>query len=87
MCQKSIKKRAVEYKGGCCLLCGYDKNYGSLDFHHINSFQKRFNISSYTNWDEDLIEELDKCALLCKNCHSEVHAGKVEHDIFTIIEI
>lgn len=86
MDKKSLKQLAVAYKGGCCLLCGYDKNPGSLDFHHINSFEKCFNISDYSYWDEIMQAELNKCVLLCKNCHMETHSGKVDHEIFTILE-
>jgi hypothetical protein len=73
---KAVKALAVEYKGGKCAICGYDKCNDALDFHHIDPTQKEYNISSVKSKNiEALKKELDKCVLLCSNCHREVHAG------------
>lgn len=68
------KYEAVQMRGGKCEKCGYDKNLAALDFHHRNSDTKEFQIDmrafSNTNLDT-LKEELDKCDLLCANCHRE----------------
>jgi hypothetical protein len=74
------QQRAVEYKGGKCQICGYSKCSRALEFHHIDPNAKEFGISSKahsTAWDK-LCKELDKCALLCANCHREVHAGIID---------
>lgn len=72
--RKKVKLKAVEYLGGKCSECGYDKNYASLDFHHIDPSQKDFSISSNSYFPWDTIKtELDKCILLCRNCHGEIH--------------
>lgn len=72
----AIKKRCVEYKGGGCIACGYDRCEQALVFHHINPDDKKFNISGKhcLSW-EKIKMELDKCVLLCNRCHSELHAG------------
>lgn len=68
------KKRAVEYKGGKCVECGYDRCIRSLDFHHTDPKQKDFSVSNKYFWAwERLKKELDKCVLVCKNCHGEIH--------------
>ena len=69
-----LKRRAIEYKGGKCVICGYNKCEAALTFHHINPQEKDFTISNKTTW-EGIVLELDKCDLLCTNCHAEVHAG------------
>lgn len=71
----TIKKRAIEYKGGKCQLCGYDKCDRALGFHHRDRKEKSFNISGgfSRSWD-NIRKELDKCDLLCANCHCEVHS-------------
>ena len=71
-----IKLMAVEYKGGKCMKCGYDKYVGALEFHHVNG-EKDFGIAAkgYTRSWEKVKEELDKCILVCSNCHREIHAG------------
>lgn len=77
--RKNIKRKCVEYKGGKCFVCGYNKFQGSLDFHHVNPKEKDFAISTMkSNSFESLKQELDKCVLLCKNCHCEVHAGLID---------
>ena len=70
---RKLKALAIEYKGGKCIMCGYHKCSTSLVFHHRNPEEKELNISNkVTKW-EKLKPELDKCDLLCLNCHGEVH--------------
>ena len=70
------KQEAVQYKGGKCQLCGYDKYSGALEFHHIDPTQKDFAIGkNHSASFASLKPELDKCVLLCANCHREVHAN------------
>lgn len=74
-----MKKRAalVAAKGGACELCGYCRHIGALEFHHKNPREKKFAISLVNTGKTMavLLAEADKCALLCANCHREVHAG------------
>lgn len=67
----------IDYKGGECEVCGYSTHPSALEFHHLDPEIKSFEIgvSKNTISKEILAEELDKCALLCANCHREVHAG------------
>ena len=74
-----LKKQMVEYKGGSCVICGYNNYMGALEFHHLNPKEKDFNLAhmkKYT-FDEKIKNELDKCVLVCSNCHREVHANIV----------
>jgi hypothetical protein len=72
--RRIVKEKAVEYLGGACKICGYNKCIGSLDFHHINPKEKEINYSLFkTIFNKRLIDELDKCILLCANCHRELH--------------
>jgi hypothetical protein len=71
------KKRAlIALKGGKCESCGYDRCPAVLQFHHIDPSTKLFNMSyreiSSIKW-EKILEEVDKCQLLCANCHTETH--------------
>lgn len=70
------KKRAVEYLGGSCKHCGLiTDEYCVYDFHHINESEKDYKPSdmmSRNKW-ETIQTELDKCILLCSNCHRIVH--------------
>jgi 5-methylcytosine-specific restriction endonuclease McrA len=75
--RKNLKRKSVEYMGGSCVICGYDKHVGALQFHHLDPDKKDFGISESGNtrtWNV-IKEELDKCVMLCANCHTEVHAG------------
>lgn len=70
------KKKAIEYLGGECNVCGYKKYYGALDFHHLNPSEKDLNFRHLKFWKwEKIKKELDKCVLLCRVCHAEVHGG------------
>jgi len=75
--RKKIKVMAIEYKGNKCQICGYCKYPGALELHHVNKSDKSFGIGDkgYTRSWEKVRQELDKCVLLCANCHREVAAG------------
>lgn len=75
--RNEVKKKCVEYKGGKCLICEYNRCYAALDFHHKNPEDKDFTISGGTKSFENLKPELDKCILVCRNCHSEIHSGLI----------
>ena len=65
---------AVAYKGGACIECGYDKHHTALQFHHRDPSTKtmdwhKMRLTSL----EKMKDELDKCDLLCANCHAEHH--------------
>ena len=71
-----IKIKSLEYKGNKCQICGYDKCIQSLCFHHL--YDKDFIISgSHCRKWETIQMELDKCILVCANCHGEIHFGLI----------
>jgi len=80
--QQQTKLRAIVYKGGGCALCGYSKSVRALQFHHIDPREKDFTISSGVRSWHKTRAELDKCVLLCANCHGEVHDGLRHMDAF-----
>lgn len=80
------KKKYLEYKNtDSCIKCGYKKNNGVLAFHHIKKEEKKFSLSSkFCNPDgtipEEVKEELDKCTVLCANCHAKEHLDQEKLD-------
>ena len=63
-------------RGGKCEHCGYNANLSALEFHHKNPEEKEFqvDIRAFSNYSLEKLEaELDKCELLCSNCHKEHH--------------
>lgn len=74
--QRIFKKLCVEYKGGKCINCGYNKYIGALEFHHRDPTKKEFGIANHNlrKFDDRIKLELDKCELLCANCHREAHS-------------
>lgn len=71
----TLKQMAIQHLGGSCSVCGYSKCSAALDFHHKDPAQKDFAISAKghtRSWDKVKIE-LDKCVLVCANCHREIH--------------
>jgi 5-methylcytosine-specific restriction endonuclease McrA len=75
--RRKIKEMAIVYKGGKCQICGYRKFQGALDLHHLDPKTKNFAIGDkgYTRSWEKVRAELDKCVLLCANCHREIEGG------------
>lgn len=76
------------YGGKRCQNCGYDKCLSALSYHHKDPTQKKFEISDYKRRRLELIiEEAQKCVLLCHNCHSEVHEGLLDVSDLPIVKI
>jgi len=76
--RRVLKEKLVEYKGGKCEICGYDRCIKAMDFHHRNPNDKKFELTYMNRKWETLREEVDKCVLVCSNCHREIHAGYIE---------
>ena len=75
--RKKLREMAREYAGGKCVICGYNKCPRALSFHHRDPSKKDFGVSDRgitRSWDKTRAE-IDKCVLLCANCHMEVHSG------------
>ena len=74
------KKWIVEYAGGQCQYCGYDKYIGNLLFHHLDPSNKKHeigNLMKNTSGWKKILEEASKCVLVCANCHGEIHADLI----------
>ena len=79
--QRRKKMHAVEAFGGECQLCGYSKCLNALEFHHTEG---KLESPSYVimRWAwERAKQELDKCILVCANCHRELHYLKLDVDL------
>lgn len=74
--RKKLKLMALEYKGDICSKCGYNKCNSALEFHHLDPNEKEFSLGEKghtMSWNKLKIE-LDKCILVCSNCHREIHS-------------
>lgn len=77
-CRLNKKIHFIKKMGGECTNCKIkltENNWPIFDFHHIDPSQKEVSWSTLRNWSNDKIEkELNKCTLLCANCHRLLHA-------------
>ncbi len=75
--KEKYKKAWDEYKETLeCTVCG-ENHAPCLDFHHLDPSEKDFNISQKVK-DMSLERiklEIEKCVVLCANCHRKVHSG------------
>ena len=78
--RKRLKQMAIDLKGGKCIICGYKKSSAALDFHHVDGSKKEFGISldGITRSWQRVQKELEKCILVCANCHREIHASVLQ---------
>lgn len=63
--------------GSACCECERIGVSALFEFHHNDAREKDFGISrsgTVRSW-EAVVAELEKCVMLCANCHREVHAG------------
>jgi len=66
------RKKMIWWFGGKCENCG---TTSQLEFHHRVPELKCFKISSVKFINSKVIDELEKCDLLCKTCHDNIHCG------------
>ena len=74
--QRSNKDLVIEHLGGKCAHCGIEFNginRAIFDCHHIDPNTKDREVSRKSPMSEGFWGEVDKCILLCKNCHAMVH--------------
>lgn len=68
------RKDAIIYLGGVCVGCGSEN---SLHFHHKDQSTKSFTIARGSSFsDERFWAEIDKCVLLCADCHRKQHLSQ-----------
>ena len=73
--KEKVRQLKEEY-GGKCTQCGYDRDPHALEFHHLDPTVKEFHLGEARGFNiEKLRAELDKCILVCRNCHTEIHSG------------
>ena len=85
--RQNKKLKAVQYMGGKCIICNYNKCISALHFHHIEPHQKEFGFSSNITKSFDVLKkELDKCIIVCSNCHCEIHSGLINIDDYIDIQ-
>jgi hypothetical protein len=62
---------------GSCAVCG-ESNPACLDYHHKNPEEKLFPIcTAYNHSVKEVLAEIEKCEVLCANCHRKLHAGVI----------
>lgn len=67
--RKNRRLWATNYLGGQCAVCA---STDQLEFDHVDKTTKNFTIASRLTIAEDALTlELDKCQLLCKDCHNK----------------
>ncbi len=72
--RKRTKLALIDYKGGECERCGYSRCPEALEFHHKDPSQKDFGLSMGNSYSLERMKiEVDKCMLVCANCHREIH--------------
>jgi 5-methylcytosine-specific restriction endonuclease McrA len=75
-----LKLKAIAYLGGVCQKCGYKKLPHALEFHHRDPSKKEFSLGlPHTRSWEKMKAEIDKCDLLCANCHREAEFMLLTH--------
>lgn len=70
------KLKAIKFLGGECEKCGYNKHPSALEFHHTG--EKNITIGAVVNksWENIVKPELERCKLLCSNCHRVEHSKR-----------
>lgn len=74
---KATKKRVREYANimkDKCVLCGETEKV-CLDFHHLKDKGEGVNKLIQKCSLKRVKEEIEKCVVLCSNCHRKLHAG------------
>lgn len=87
--RKYIQERHLEFQKWLaqiqalsgCLRCG-ERDPRCLQFHHRDSQTKKYNVTAMSGRSQDVVlKEMDKCDVLCANCHYKLHAASWMNDI------
>lgn len=76
------KDDLINRSGGGCKVCGYSKCFRALHFHHRDPDTKKFQLTLNNLWSkswDSILEEFEKCDLLCSNCHLEIEDENSQH--------
>ncbi len=77
-----IRKEIDGLKVGGCSICGYSKCLTALCFHHVGGGKDK-EISKIQSSLNMAIKEMNKCILVCSNCHAEIHMKEKLGEILT----
>jgi ferredoxin-like protein FixX len=69
---ENVKSIINEWKEGGCVKCGETRVW-TLDAHHIDPSKKEYAIGDISHGPNKVRLELDKCVVLCSNCHRDFH--------------
>jgi len=70
------KLEIIQAAGGSCSVCGYKINLAALVFHHTDASAKDFKLDMRSLSNRKfgaVMDEIEKCILVCANCHAELH--------------
>ncbi len=91
--RKDLKLELIQKAGGKCYMCGYDRSWAALQFHHRRREEKTIGVAHLLSryylakegngrqrYKALLDEEISKCVLLCANCHIEITHPEWENE-------
>lgn len=74
--RRERKNWLKQIKGSSCYICGEKHNHSDMDFHHLEPKEKEINVSTAVskNWSlTRLKKEINKCIIVCRPCHRQIH--------------
>ena len=73
--RKLIKLQLIEKLGGKCKICNGVFHHAAFDFHHTRDKIEGISSMLLNRSEKEIFKEVEKCILLCANCHRIHHAG------------
>jgi len=81
MMRTNRKNAIVRLMGNKCRFCSYSRLVTNLAFHHVSDKTHPLTSREFQFSLLKMLPELRKCVLCCHNCHGEIHAGLIPHEI------
>lgn len=75
-----LREQAANLKTERGCLCCPEKDSVCLDWHHLDPKVKEGHVTdmiTHNSW-KAVLQELEKCVVVCRNCHAKIHAGKIK---------
>ena len=82
--KKNLRVIKANVKEQGCSNCG---TTDFLTFHHIDPKKKKYRVANIRYSYSKFFKEINKCAILCDECHAELHDDRIDTSDMVVVQL